>query len=297
MAVIVSAMLMSCRRDPILTREDKLEIRFNFDLSENDPAMHRKPVKPSLMTVGFYNPEDGRIVRTCHFNAEGGKILGLEPGTYDILCYNANTEYTQVLFPENYNDALACTYELESPADSLGTVIREPDHLLVGRLPGYTIPYLSTDDETHIITADVSTILDSYYLQVDSLKGLENINSVEVYLLGHSRDNRISSDTRGKDDVTLYIPCKVDFDKYCLCSTFCTFGKIPESVGKAYLHIVVTGAGGRTYDFEDDITEQYNDPSHILKLCFHGEIKPREQSGFDPKVNDWDDDITYINLY
>lgn len=285
---------ISCKRDPLHELDDRLEIRFNFDLSEDDPAMHVKPRKPTLMTVSFYRPKDHSLVKSYHFRPEGGKIIGLEPGTYDILAYGSNTEYTQVKFTDNLDDILACTYEVKAVSDTLGRTIREPDHLLTGILQEYNIPYRSTEDTTFVITADVATIMDSYYLQVDSLKGLENINSVDVYLMGHAEDNHIGQGKRGEEPVTLHIPCRVDLDKYCLCSSFCTFGKIPGSVGKAYLHIIVTGAGGRTYDFEEDITEQYNNPSHILNLCFHGEIKPREQSGFEPKVDQWDDDVTDI---
>lgn len=294
-AVLVPA-LDSCKRLPLYDMVDNVEIRFDFDLSENDPAMHKKPSMPSLMKVIFYETETHERVSEMYCNAGGGKVAGLLPGTYDMVAYSYDTEITEVSEEQNFTTIKAFTSAISMDTDSLGTVIREPDHLVAGRIQSLEIPYLTEEDATYVIRAECATILDSYTLQVDSLKGLENITSVDVYLTGHSGYNHIGPLERSDEPVSLHVPCGVDLENQRLYTKFNTFGKIPGVDGMAILHILVTGAGGRTYDFSDDITEQYLNPAHEIKLWFKGEIKPREQSGFDPSVGDWDEENIDIGL-
>lgn len=288
--------LNSCKRLPLYDMVDNVEVRFDFDLSENDPAMHKKPAMPSLMKVIFYDPQTHDRVNEMYCNAGGGKVAGLMPGKYDMVAFNYDTEITEVSGEEFFTTIKAYTSSVRMDTNTLGTVIREPDHLVAGRIQSLEIPYLTEEDATYVIRTQCTTIMDSYTLQVDSLKGLENITSVDVYLTGHSGCNHFGLDERSGEPVSLHIPCGVDLQNQRLFTKFNTFGKIPGIGGKAILHILVTGAGGRTYDFSDDITEQYQNPAHEIKLWFKGEIKPREQSGFDPSVGDWDDETIDIGL-
>lgn len=296
MAATVLCVAVSCRREPIYTQVDKVEVRFDFDLSEADTAMHIKPTKPSLIKVMFYNSDTHDAVSQMYYTPTGGKVSGLLPGSYDVVAYGYTCEYTEISGEKNFNTLRAYTSELSMDTDTLGTVIRMPDHMLAGRKMKVEIPYMSEVDTTIVIRPKMKTILDSYTLQIDSLKGLENVTSVDVYLTGHAQSNMLGTGERSENDVTLHLTCGVDMDRYCLFTKFNTFGKIAGKLGKAFLRIVVTGRGGAVYNFSEDITEQYNNPSHRLKLWFHGEIKPREEGGFDPVVDEWDHEIIDVPL-
>lgn len=271
-------------------------INFTYDLSEQDSSMHIKPAKPTLMKAVFYDATTHERVAENVYDEKGGQVYGILPGTYDVVAYSGNCEYTEIDGAGNFTTLRAFTSEVKMDTDSLGKVIRQPDHLLVGRTLSVTVPPLSSEDTAFVIDSKVSTIMDSYYLQVDSLKGLENISTVDVYLTGHSSSNNFGTGERSNEAATVHIPCYVNLEKYCLYSRFITFGKIPSTGGKAVLHIVVTGQGGSVYDFSQDITGQYSDPRHILKLCIYGEIKREEPGSFDPNVKEWDDDISHIDL-
>ena len=288
--------LFACHREPIYREAKNVEVHFEFDLSESDTAMHVKPKKPTLMRVVFYDPVTNEKVTTLDCSDRGGKVYGLEGGTYNMLAYGNTSEYTEIRDEDNFNNIVAYTSEISVPTDTLGVVVREPDHLLVGRLMSVSVPHHTEEDTTIVLLAEMKTIMDSYYLQIDSLKGLENISSVDVYLTSHSGYNNIGPNSRSRAERTLHVSCGVDLKRYCLCTKFCTFGKIPGLTGKAILHITVTGPGGRTYNFEEDITEQYEDPAHVIRLVWKEVILPKQESGFDPEVEEWDPEVIDIPI-
>lgn len=296
MVVALFLGLSACHREPIYKESKKVEVHFEFDLSENDTAMHVKPRKPSLMRVIFYDPVTHKKVTSLDCSDKGGKVYGLEGGVYDMLAYNNTTEYTEIKNEDNFDNITAFTSQIPMKTDTLGVVVREPDHLLVGRLLSVWVPHHSEEDTTVVLLAKMKTVMDSYYLQIDSLQGLENISSVDVYLTNHSGYNNIGPDRRSTTASTLHLTCGVDLERKCLCTRFCTFGKLPGRVGKAILHITVTGPGGRTYDFEEDITEQYENPSHILRLVWKEIIRPKQESGFEPRVDEWDPEVIDIPI-
>lgn len=303
--------LCACRREPLYERVDNVELRLDVDLALDDPVMWKKPTQPTLFRALFYDPVTHEKVGDMHCGPDGGRVYGVQPGrSYDVLVYNDDFEYTRIRDDANFNTILAYTDPVDADAKekyrsevrgdgSKATdpiIVREPDHLLVARNPNLQIPYLSDRDTTFTIHAKLSTILDSYYIQVDSLKGLENISTVGIYLSGHSSSNRIGPNVRSHEAVTLYFPCYVDLARYCLRTTFNTFGKLPYIDGDAKVQIVVMGDGGRIYNFDQDITEQYNNPDHRLILTVHGTIEPREQGGFVPEVHEWEEEEDYIDI-
>ena len=291
----ILSVVSGCHRDPIYHLAEKVEVRFNFDLSEEDPAMHVKPKMPSLMQVAFYDVSNYRLALSSPCSSTGGRFA-VGPGEYYLVCYSDNQEYTEVSGQDTFDHLYAFTSTEKMDTDTLGTVIREPDHLLAGRRIPVKVPFIASEDTTFVIHVDVSTIMESYYIQVDSLKGLENISESDIYLTGHSAGNYLGYGERSKEERTLHFKGKVDFANKCLCAKFCTFGKLPGVSGGATIRIVVTGAGGRTYDFHEDITSQYARKDHILKLVWNEVIKPRSEGGFDPSVEEWDPEVTDVDV-
>lgn len=302
--LLSATVLPSCRREPLYEQASDIRLILNLNLSEDDDAMWCKPKAPSLVRTIFYDRTTGERVATIFTGREGGSVVGVDAGTYTVLSFNDDCEYTRITGEDNLNTITAYTESVSMPAGSgLLTkadeyyAIREPDHLLVGLDTALVVPLVEKQDTTITLTSTLKTVMDSYYIRIDSLKGLQNVNSVALYLTGHSGYNEIGKKARSTEDETLYIgTVRPDPTYTYLQGTFCTFGKIPGTGGMAYIEIVVTGAGGTVYHFEQDITEQYADPKHVLMLCVKGEIKPQEQGGFEPEVDEWSEETDDIDI-
>lgn len=287
----------SCQREPLYELNEDMVLRLSLDLSLEDSTMIKKPTAPSFFKAVFYDHETHEKVSEMYCGRGGGQIYGVEPGRYDVLVYNYDTEYTRLMGENNFYTVMAYTEEAIARSQPAGRIIREPDHLLVARDTDFVIPYTTLKDTTIVIHQKLSTIMDSYSLRVDSLQGLENISSIQVYLTGHSPSNHIGPNQRSTEPVTLSIPCYVDLQNYCLYTEFCTFGKLPGIEGMAHLNIYVEGMGGEVYEFEEDITDQYLREDHHLRICVHGKIFPRQDSGFTPEVDEWKTEVTDIELF
>ena len=292
----LASLVSSCRREPLHDMKSCLVLHLNVSLSHDDSTMIVKPKQPSLYKAVFYDPKTHDMVSEMYCGPEGGTVYGVRPGHYELLVYNYDTEYTRLKDEGNFNTACAYTERVNTKARGDDYVIQEPDHLLVARDSDVVVPYFTEQDSDFVIRAGLSTIMDSYSLRVDSLEGLENISGITVFLTGHSRSTLLGSGERSDKAATLRIPCGVNLREYCLYSEFCTFGKIPGSTGKAILNIYAQGYDGEVYSFEEDITEQYLNPDHRLRVVVHGKIHPKQDSGFEPRVDNWNTEIKDIPL-
>ena len=312
--------LASCYREPIYKPLKNVRIQFKLDLSVNDSAQWVKPDPegPSLIKVNFYNPQTHKLEGFMYTTRKGGPISGVGAGTYDIVAFNDDCEYTRItgessrLTLQAYTDKIATKIKSKNKNKAKGegnetkegtkdattkdggdidesTAITMPDHLLVAREMAVEIPEVSTKDTALVIEASMKTIIESYLVRIDSLHGIENINTVDLYLSGHAMGNFFGQGKRAETPVILHVPCVVDLADYCIRAKATTFGKIMETSGWAKLHLVVGGADGSVYDFEKDITQHYLRTDHYLHFFISGDIKSRGQSGFRPQVQEWEE--------
>lgn len=313
-AVIAAALLTlaSCYREPIYRPLKNVQMKFRIDLSLNDSTQWVKPdtVGPSLLRVNFYNPQTHKLEGFMHTTKKGGEISGVGAGTYDIVVFNDDTEYTRIAAQENSNTIQAYTDKIatkiksksktkQTKADDDGgysseldesIAITMPDHLFVGRAQLVEIPEYSEKDTAVVIPMTIKTIIESYKVQIDGIKGLENITTADLYLSGHAVGNFFGQGKRSEEVALLHVPCYVDLADYCIRAMCTTFGKVMDVRGLAGLHLIVGGEDGSVYDFEADITQQYLKPDHFLHFHLDGDIRARDENQFRPKAEKWVDE-------
>lgn len=305
------SILGSCTREPIYRPMKDVKIQFRIDLSLNDSTQWVKPdtLGPSLIKVNFYNPQTGRMEGTMYTTRKGGNVTGVTAGTYDIVVFSDDAQYTRIVGEEDFNTLFANTDKVVSKVkakskadgDDDGGVdesvaIIMPDHLFVGRAMGVVIPEVIEKDTSLTIPVDMKTIIESYKIEIDGIKGLENVNTADLYLAGHASGRYLGRDTLSEELAILHVPCRVALADSLVKATCTTFGKIMTAESLAKLHLVVNGADGTVYDFETDIAEQYLRPDHILKFHLDGNIKPREAGTFQPEVEEWDPEVIPIDI-
>ena len=301
------SILGSCAREPIQRPLKDVRIQFRIDLSLNDSTQWVKPdtTGPSLIKVNFYNPQSGRMEGTMYTTKKGGNVTGVSAGTYDIVVFSDDAQYTRIVGEENFSTLLANTDKVKSKVKAKSKADGEvdesvaivmPDHLFVGRMLGVVIPEVMEKDSTLTIPVDMKTIIESYKIEIDGIKGLENVSAADLYLAGHAAGRYLGRDTLTNEFAMLHVPCYMDYYNKLIKATCTTFGKIMTADALAKLHLVVNGADGTVYDFETDISDQYLRPDHILKFHIDGDIKAREAGTFQPEVEEWDSDITNIEI-
>ena len=311
-AVLAAVWLLgSCAREPIQRPLKDVQIQFRIDLSLEDTTQWVKPdtLGPSLIKVNFYNPQTGRMEGTMYTTKKGGNVTGVTAGTYDVVVFSDDAQYTRIVGEEDFNTLMANTDKVVSKVkakskadgDDDGGVdesvaIMMPDHLFVGRAMGVVIPEVMEKDTALVIPLDMKTIIESYKIEIDGIKGLENVNTADLYLAGHASGRYLGPDRLSEELAILHVPCRVSLADSLVKATCTTFGKIMTADALAKLHLVVNGTDGTVYDFETDIAEQYLRPDHILKFHLEGDIKPREAGTFQPEVEEWESEHTQIEI-
>lgn len=312
LALLAAASILgSCAREPIQRPLKDVQIQFRIDLSLNDSTQWVKPdtLGPSLIKVNFYNPQTGRMEGTMYTTKKGGNVTGVTAGTYDIVVFSDDAQYTRIVGEEDFNTLLANTDKVKSKVkakakadgDDDGGVdesvaIMMPDHLFVGRAMGVVIPEMMEKDTALVIPMDMKTIIESYKIEIDGIKGLENVNTADLYLAGHASGRYLGPDRLSEEIAILHVPCYVALADSLVKATCTTFGKIMTAESLAKLHLVLSGADGSVYDLETDIKDQYLRPDHILKFHLDADIKSRESSTFQPEVEEWDTEHTQIEI-
>ena len=316
-SVACALLLWSCTREPIHRPLPNVRISFRVDLSLKDSTQWVKPdtLGPSLLKTNFYNHQTHKLEGYMYSTKEGGVVSGVGAGTYDVIVFNDDAQFTRISGEDDFNTIMARTDKVatkirsrsktadQSKADDGGNVdesvaIAMPDHLFVGRAISVTIPeFLQDKDTLMTINAELKTIIQSYKIEIDGIKGLENVNGADLYLCGHSAGYFLGQAKVSDEEAILHVPCQVDLLRNCIKASCTTFGKLAEAGGLARVHLVVDGADGTVYDFETDISEQYLRPDHILKFHLDAEITSRDASTFRPEVEEWDRDITNISIY
>ena len=286
---------------PNLTLLLNLKLDLDIDLDVSEEA-HTKIEMPSLLKVCFYDTVSGALLETDFVGAYGGPIH-VSPGTYKMVVYAFDTEWTWIRGEENINTLEAYTSDItdlkmplfqnfsaKSPSeDAPGPIIYTPDHLLVTDKVVEIPPY-STEDYSITITAVASTVVETYGFEVTNVTGLEYISSVEAFVTNQARSNFFGRGEKGTSPATVYFPVEVNKEEGTIKSTFNTFGKLPgESF--SYLHIVLIDAGGNVYSITQDITDQFDNPEHMITVDEPIDIPKPESSGggIAPTVDDWEE--------
>ena len=297
-------------------------------LEQLDPQMMRvlvyDPTSQKLLAQSF--------ITSTEIDKEGNKVfngkLGISHGNYNFLVYNFDTPTTQVTAENNEASILAYTPEISAnlKAKYLGTkadddmyedmsIRYEPEHLLVANEKDVRI---SPHDTLVVVETVANTVVDTYYLQV-RVNGMQFASSATAVISGLSPSNHIGYNERTVDPTAAVV-----FDmqkgqdlslagenKDVLCAVFNTFGKIQDITSNLYVTFNVYDTAGNLLQYTANLDTVFNTEEAILyhwlivdETCLvidipdpqGGEHPESGNGGFQPKVDDWEEETGEISL-
>lgn len=334
--VCLVSLLGACERRPLVDPNERVIVKLYLDvktvLNVNTGIYNdRIPVpqiSPSVIRVMFYDAFTGRLATQAfisqkEIDEDGNEYfvgdVHVPSGTYDMLCYNFDTQSVLVNGENNFNTINAYTSEVSEnyyarvfssrgPGEILPKVYYEPDHLVVAREHDLVIPDRS---ETITIYTEARTVIDTYYIQVRLVNGQYASDAIAV-LTDLSPSNKFALNERKFDEyaATFFeMHRSVDariraVNQDVLCATFNTFGKRPDDIApiagsKLYVTFNVVTVDGKKVEMTVDMDEIFRSKEAIENhwLLIDKEIvipepdKPDPPIGdggmFDPNVEDW----------
>lgn len=321
----------ACQRRPFSSRNTGV----NMVLKINTRIVNQVDVAlPANMRVGMYSPDNHSLSYADFVGPEGGYISP-EPGTYDILVYNFETESTILRGEDDFLKAEAYTNEISpylkgqikalleqrrklrqerlaassvsetAATDDEERVVYEPDHLFVGRFKGQEIPQLLLEegDREIVIEVNAESLVETWNVEIHGVEGAEYISSVSAIISGQAASSFLYSGEDSKESVSVYFTMQTNkmkgADEGMIMGTFNTFGKIPGVTSDLSLDVSVTNTAGDTYNLHYDVTSDFMDnPDQLIVIEDDISIDPPSSGGggFDPSVEDWDDVETDIEL-
>lgn len=280
--------------------ELSLQLDLDVDVEVSDES-HTKIRMPNYLVVNFYDPLTGALQASNFVGSYGGP-LHVNPGTYQMVLYSFDTEWTWVRGETDIRTLEAYTSDITATKTSstahfapsatnkvTGPIIYTPDHLLVTQKEVVIPPY-SSDKKTITISATAKTIVETYSFEVRNIKGLQYVASVEAYVTNQSRSAFFGRGVRSSEPATIFFPIEVDRKNKVLKTAFNTFGKLPGE-SHCFLHILLTSTDGHVYTLTEDITEQFTNPDHQIVIENEVEIPEPEQTGggIAPTVDEWEE--------
>ena len=321
----------ACQRRPFSSRNTGV----NLVLKINTRIVNQVDVAlPANMRVGMYNPDNHSLSYADFVGPEGGYISP-EPGTYDILVYNFETESTILRGEDDFLKAEAYTNEISpylkgqirplleqrrklrqerlaassvsetAATDDEERVVYEPDHLFVGRVKGQDIPRLLLEegDREIVIEVEATSIVETWKIEIRGVQGAEYISSISAIISGQAASTYLYSGEDSDESVSVYFTMQTNrartSDEGMIMGSFNTFGKKPGVESELSLDVSITDSGGNTYDLHYDITSDFLDnPERVIVIEDDISIDPPSSGGggFDPSVEDWDDVTSDIEL-
>ena len=321
----------ACQRRPFPSRNTGV----NLVLKTNTRIVNQVDVAlPANMRVGMYNPDNHSLSYADFVGPEGGYISP-EPGTYDILVYNFETESTILRGEDDFLKAEAYTNEISpylkgqlkglleqrrklrqerlaassvsetAATDDEERVVYEPDHLFVGRVKDQEIPQLLLEegDREIVIEVDATSIVETWKIEIRGVQGAEYISSISAIISGQAASTYLYSGEDSDESVSVYFTMQTNrartSDEGMIMGSFNTFGKKPGVESELSLDVSITDSGGNTYDLHYDITSDFLDnPERVIVIEDDISIDPPSSGGggFDPSVEDWDDVTSDIEL-
>ena len=321
----------ACQRRPFSSRNTGV----NLVLKINTRIVNQVDVAlPANMRVGMYNPDNHSLSYADFVGPEGGYISP-EPGTYDILVYNFETESTILRGEDDFLKAEAYTNEISpylkgqlkglleqrrklrqerlaassvsetAATDDEERVVYEPDHLFVGRVKGQEIPQLLLEEGNReiVIEVEATSIVETWKIEIRGVQGAEYISSISAIISGQAASTYLYSGEDSDESVSVYFTMQTNrartSDEGMIMGSFNTFGKKPGVESELSLDVSITDSGGNTYDLHYDITSDFLDnPERVIVIEDDISIDPPSSGGggFDPSVEDWDNVTSEIEL-
>ena len=295
-----------CRRIPLYDPRSgvylKPDIHLNTDppladdpALEGDPALRDKVrgTMPELLRACFYDAQTHALVADDFLPPEGG-FVDLPAGTYDMIVYSLGAEVCRV--EETGTRAGACASS-SLTEDAGQPVIFEPDHIFAGAKEKIVIPVRAESDAPVRIEVGLTTLLETYALEVRTIRNADRIAKIDVYITGQAPSKYLWDRRLPFRSCAIRLPAEADLEKGVLRVLFNTFGKTPQGLSDVYLNILISSMDGGRYMWVFDMTGQFDNPDndgHTLIIDQDLTVPEGDLGGFRPDVRDWGEDIIYV---
>lgn len=319
LAILLLAVLPGCRRRPLEDPDYRTLVKVKVDISGisnvtcdiyNDKIPVPKIV-PEAMHLMFFGEDASSTAAEAFITdvatgADGSRTISGElvvaPGTYRLLAYDFGTEATLVRNYNIWDEAEAYTESapkgiqnrFRSRSGEPFNILEEPDHLVVAASEREVIPY---HEGIYTIYAQARSVVESWYLQI-KVDGLEYVSSAQAVLSGMVGSNLIATNTRVTEpEAAIWFNLQKSDDKGVpvICTVFGTFGRIDRSTNNLEVTFNIQTTDGKTVVRTFDISGLFETENAIRHhwLLLDETIKidpPQTGGGFDPKVDDWDEE-------
>lgn len=205
----------SCKRRPLSDADYNVNVVFNIDQNIlNGPEM----TEPEMMRVAFFDHNNGNLVAQAYLPPQGGQVSVLPGMSYDVLAYNFGTQVTFIQNENNFGRISATTNQIadsfksklksrgtRSPGDETEeTIVYDPDHLFVGRLMNVDMPARSVESPEVTLTIDCQTVVQSWILCVNKIKGAQYVGSISAVITGLSQYHRLGPGNRSEEVASVF---------------------------------------------------------------------------------------------
>lgn len=250
-------------------------------------------VIPTTAKVFVYDAVTHELVHEDILPAEGGGFIDIDAGTYDIIVYGMGAEHTRLTDPINRGLLKAYTEDDSDEGNPTGqTLIKQPDQLYSGHVEQLVVPTRPEVESFVRVKVDLEPLIQTYSFLALDISGLEHVDGVRCYITGQAPDRYLWDKHFTVHPVSLGLNAVKDEAHYSISCRFNTFGKIPEFSSKAILRVQVKGKSGTIFQWDYDVTDQFNNPDNTChKLIVTDPIDIPDDSGdpvgFWPRVDPW----------
>lgn len=326
-SVFALLIVSGCHRRPLEDPAEftRVKVKVNVDGIQNvtcdiyNDKISHPVIEPTAMHVLFFTQKGGEVaaetfITNVSTDENGTRYVSgdvaIAPGDYKMLIYDFGTETTIV---SNYHDFYGASATTEPVSSSLRSrfaaktdagnyeIYNEPDHLVVASSEDENVPW---HDDIYTIYADAQSVVESWYLQI-KVDGAQYISGAQAILSGMVSSNRIATNTRVTDPeaaVWFQLQKSEDNGEPVICAIFNTFGRINDSTNNLAITFDIKTVDGKslqkTFDISNLFLKENAVKHHWLLLEEKIKIDPPTDKGggFDPAVDDWDNENTDIDI-
>lgn len=312
LAVCLVLCVGSCQRRPFGEPFSKVLLKIDVDL---DIEHEQNPVtRPELMKVCLCDPVTGEVVFYDFLDAEGGYISP-KPGDYDVIVYNYDSEFAKVRDERNFYTVNGSTDEVSDyvknqlkpflaarqqmhmqQRSDAELIVEQPDHLFAGTVKGVHIPQVYEEEVLDMtVGVDVSTVVETWYVKLSNVKGVENISEIKSLMTGMSESTLLHNRQDSENPVTILFDMKAGKDGRSLVGMFRIYGKNPLYDSLLDIDLEITDTGGEEEYFNFDVTDQFdNNKDHWIIIDEEIVVDKPVGGGFLPTVDEWENIETDI---
>ena len=304
--VLITLTAGSCRRRPLVEIDNNVLLNITIG---TDIVNYEVQTPPEMMRAIFFDSKTGDFVSHSFLPHHGGYVHLMPGREYDILVYNFDTEATIIDGDYNLNYILAYTNLVPENIKSRlkgragkgedEMIVYEPDHLFVGKLEDVYIPMRGYGMPAFEIDIHAETIVQTWIVEIDKVRGAEYVGAVSSVISGLADHNHIGRGEQSYDEATVFFEAASLTKDGHFYAKFNTFGRNALAGRKQVLSLVLTDTGGKSFCFNMDISEKFNDNplQYILIKTDDIVIEKPEQTGgggLAPSVDEWGEINTEI---